>query len=384
MNRRLGELDVETFLAEVWQRKPCLLRGLLSAPGATPDFPLDGNDLAGLACEPLAEARLITGPDAADDWILRHGPFDEDVFDDIGDRDWTLLVQDVEKHYPPAGELLRYFNFLPAWRVDDLMVSFAAPGGSVGPHVDQYDVFLCQIEGRRRWEIAAQFDPTRRNDVPIDMLARFDAEECWELEPGDVLYLPPNVAHHGVALDPCLTASVGFRAPSAADLALALGEWLARTEASAHGDGGRYRDGALSSTPRPGEIDLEARQRLAGLLRNATQPGAEWDAFIGTFLSRFRLAHEPVSPPGAEPPEQLRHRLSRGDPATLHPWGRFSWFESENGLATLFASGQAFACSPAVAEWVCAGARTPLPEALDETDLACLDGLLAGGHLLLE
>ncbi|MEM1412650.1 MAG: cupin domain-containing protein, partial [Pseudomonadota bacterium] len=134
--RALGHLAIETFLAEYWQQQPVLLRDVLPRDGERAAFPLDANDLAGLACEPLAEARIITGPDAENGWSLQHGPFDEAVFDGIGDRCWTLLVQDVEKHYPPAGELPRLFDFLPSWRVDDLMVSFAAPGGSVGPHVD--------------------------------------------------------------------------------------------------------------------------------------------------------------------------------------------------------------------------------------------------------
>ena len=150
MQTPLGDLDVQTFLRDYWQRKPCLLRGVL----ADFDSPLDGDDLAGLACEPLAESRLIHGPDQNDQWTLAHGPFDESDFAGLGDSNWTLLVQDVEKHYPPLQALLDRFRFLPSWRLDDLMVSFAAPGGSVGPHVDQYDVFLLQVEGRRHWWIS--------------------------------------------------------------------------------------------------------------------------------------------------------------------------------------------------------------------------------------
>ena len=142
----LGTLSAQAFLDEFWQRKPCLIRQAF--PDLSP--PLDGDDLAGLACEPLTEARLIHGPDEKDDWTLRHGPFEEADFARLGERDWTLLVQDIEKHFPPARVLLEAFAFLPGWRLDDLMISFAAPGGSVGPHVDQYDVFLLQVAGRRR------------------------------------------------------------------------------------------------------------------------------------------------------------------------------------------------------------------------------------------
>jgi 50S ribosomal protein L16 3-hydroxylase len=214
----LGALSPEQFLTEYWQRKPLLVRNAF--PGFTP--PIDGDDLAGLACEPLAEARVVSGSLAGAAWTLRHGPFEEQEFAGLGERDWTLLVQDVEKHYPPLAELLDAFAFLPSWRLDDIMISFAAPGGSVGPHVDQYDVFLLQADGHRRWQIATDFDPAPAADLPLDMLANFRAQQEWLLGPGDMLYLPPGVAHHGVAEDACLTYSIGLRAPSAADLLLAL------------------------------------------------------------------------------------------------------------------------------------------------------------------
>lgn len=376
MNRRLGHLTIEAFLADYWQQAPCLLRGAL--PDL--DFPLDANDLAGLACEPMAEARIISGPNAAGDWSLAHGPFSEQDFDRLGDRNWTLLVQDVEKHYPPAGALLRHFDFLPNWRIDDLMVSFAATGGSVGPHVDQYDVFLCQVAGVRRWEIARHFDSHRRDDVPVDMLASFDSEQSWDVEPGDVLYLPPGVAHHGVALAPCLTASVGFRAPSAADLHLALGEWLAQRD----DDGGRYRDPSLGPERRRGEIDGPARARLAALLGRLARGGDEFDAFAGAFLSRFRQAHEPVAPPGAPSGQDQVERFLRGSNAVPHPWARFAWIEREPGQVTLFASGRDFVCSTELAEWVCAGAGTFADGQLPGTDRDCLEALFESGQLMLD
>ena len=372
----LPGLDIDDFLANSWQREPRLIRGAL----ADYDWPLDANDLAGLACEELVEARIITGPGDDEAWTLEHGPFEEDRFDTLGDSRWTLLVQDVEKHYPPLARLLEHFRFLPSWRIDDLMLSFAAPGGSVGPHADQYDVFLCQVEGRRRWEIATTFDTAKRADVPVDMLARFQPECRWDLEPGDILYLPPGVAHHGIALDPCLTCSVGFRAPSAADLALALGEWLADRP----GDGGRYRDPPLATGGPTGEIDRAAQTRFRDLLGGILEDESELATFIGEFMSRFRQAHEPLPVPGNDAAAARKLALASAESMVTHwvphPWARFAWIRTGKDTARLFASGQAHACTPGFAEWVCRGAGDlPPPEAPDRE---CLERLAHSGHLI--
>ena len=155
MNPPLGGLDTATFLREYWQKKPLLIRRAM--PGFEPELDID--DIAGLACEELAESRLVTGSFPAHDWTVQYGPFDERARSGLPDSDWTLLVQDVEKHYPPLKPLLTAFDFLPRWRLDDLMVSVAAKGGSVGPHTDQYDVFLLQAKGRRKWQIAGKYKP---------------------------------------------------------------------------------------------------------------------------------------------------------------------------------------------------------------------------------
>lgn len=385
MDAFLPGLDVEDFLANHWQRAPCLIRGAL----ADFDWPLDANDLAGLACEELVEARIITGPDDQQGWTLEHGPFTEDRFETIGDERWTLLVQDVEKHFPPLAALLDRFRFLPSWRIDDLMLSFAAPGGSVGPHMDQYDVFLCQVDGRRRWEIARDFLPERREDVPVDMLSRFAPEEGWDLEPGDMLYLPPGVAHHGVALDPCVTCSVGFRAPSAADLALGLGEWLA----SRPEDGGRYRDPPLAVTAAIGEIDTAALAQFRALMASTLASDSDLADFVGQFMSRYRMAHEPMPVPGKEAEAHRRAALAqaatRATRWTPHPWARFAWCESPGSgndadAVTLYASGSAHPSSRDFATWVCQGAGElqPLERSMESDDARCLAALAHSGQLI--
>ena len=375
MTAPLGELDPGEFLAVYWQKQPCLIRGAL--PGFKP--PVDGDDLAGLACEELAESRIVSGNVANGEWRLRNGPFEESEFAALGDMDWTLLVQDVEKHYPPLQSLLDAFSFLPNWRLDDLMVSFAAPGGSVGPHVDQYDVFLLQVQGRRHWQIARQFEPGLVPGCPLNILADFNPERDWTLDPGDMLYLPPGVAHHGVALDPCLTYSIGLRAPSAADLHAGLGELLAEMD----DQGGRYADPGLTTVARPGEIDRAALQGFRELLSATLDQNDEFGALIGTFLSRYRLAHEPASPPACPAIEQVAESLREGATFSRNPWTRINWLERD-GRAQLHAAGSVYTCSIEIAQILCDSGDIRLdPDSIDDPSITLLQALIRDGHIIL-
>ncbi|NNJ66150.1 MAG: cupin domain-containing protein, partial [Xanthomonadales bacterium] len=307
-------------------------------------------------------------------------PFDDGDFAALPATGWTLLVQDVEKHYPPLRQLLANFDFLPNWRIDDLMVSVAGRGGSVGPHVDQYDVFLLQAAGRRRWQIARTFEPGLLPDCELNILERFEPEDDWILEPGDVLYLPPGVAHHGVALDQGMTWSFGMRAPSAADLMQSLGEWLAgRTEADQ-----RYQDPDLRPARRSGEVDAAAIGRFRALVGDAPDDLAAFAGFLGAFLSRYRLAHEPAPPPRGLSLSELKGALERGAEMAHNPWTRLLWLDS--GAATLlFAAGEAFECSRESAEAICdEGALRTAGAALIALDSNLILELLNRGHLILE
>jgi len=370
----LGELTPERFLRDYWQKAPCLIRQAI--PGFEP--PLDGDDIAGLACEELADSRLVSGRYPGREWRVEYGPFDEGRFANLPDSNWTLLVQDVEKHYPPLQELLAMFDFLPSWRRDDLMVSYAVRGGSVGPHADQYDVFLFQASGDRLWQIAATFDPGLLPGCELNVLEHFEPQQEWILRPGDMLYLPPNVAHHGIALGEGMTWSIGLRAPSAADLAAALGEHLAERP----GGGPRYADPDLAAGGRPGEIDAPAIGRLRELVQAAAGDG-DFADFAAGFITRFRLAHEPAAPGPVLDARGLTQRLQQGARLVRNPWTRFAWVERESG-ARLFAAGAAVDCSIAAAIELC---RSPEPEilshAMEPTDLAAILALVNGGHLLL-
>jgi 50S ribosomal protein L16 3-hydroxylase len=374
MTAPLGELTTEAFLKDYWQKKPCLVRQAI--PGYVP--PLDANDLAGLAMEEMAESRLVSGSMQSSDWKLAYGPFRKRDYSALPAENWTLLVQDVEKHYVPVQELLNLFRFIPGWRLDDLMISYAVKGGSVGPHVDQYDVFLFQAEGRRHWQIAESFNPALRKDCPLNILESFSMEQEWVLEPGDLLYLPANVAHHGVALEPCMTWSIGARAPSAADLLQAYGEWLAGTET----EGGRYSDPPLQPVHRPGEIDRAALARLKQFMLAAVDADAGVDEFLAQFLSRFRQAHEPAAPPQLMGPQQLLEIAGNNLLLMKNPWTRLVWIE-RNGRALLFASGESFTCSIALAEALCGDDSVQIDKRkLDSASLESICGLVNGGHFI--
>lgn len=374
MNPPLGSLEASEFLQRYWQREPLLIRQ------AFPDFvpELDIDDIAGLACDEMAEARLVSGRLPEHDWRVRYGPFRERDLTVLPDRDWTLLVQDVDKHYPPLRALLDRFAFLPRWRIDDLMVSVAAPGGSVGPHVDQYDVFLLQAQGRRRWQIAERFAPDLLAGAELNVLESFEPEQEWVLEPGDMLYLPPGVAHHGVALETGMTWSIGMRAPSAADLLQGFGEWLAER----HGEGARYTDPPLSPRTEAAEIDGAALARFRDLAWRELEADGRFTEFLGHFLSRFRLAHEPAPPETSLDAAGLRAALAGGAVLRANPWTRMLWVRIDS-QAAVFAAGKRYACSPELATELCDPRRLErLPP--DRAEMSVVCALLNDGHLYLE
>jgi 50S ribosomal protein L16 3-hydroxylase len=245
----LGGLTADRFMQRHWQRKPLLIRQ------AIPGFvaPLDRAALFALAGQEAVESRLVVGASATKGWQLRNGPFTRRALPPLKRPDWTLLVQGVDLHSEPVHALLNRFRFVPDARLDDVMVSFATPGGGVGPHFDSYDVFLLQAHGRRRWRIGRQKDKSLQPGVPLKILQNFVAEQEFELEPGDMLYLPPGYAHDGVALDECMTYSIGFRAPASSELAAELLQRLAEDAPELVSDR-IYRDAGQEAVPTPAAI----------------------------------------------------------------------------------------------------------------------------------
>jgi 50S ribosomal protein L16 3-hydroxylase len=212
----LRGIGARRFLTEYWQKKPLLLRNAL--PGFV--SPLTPDELAGLALETDVESRLVLERGKRERWELRNGPFSAAQFKRLPKQRWTLLVQAVDHWVPPVRALFNHFAFLPAWRFDDIMVSYAVDKGGVGPHFDYYDVFLLQGLGQRRWRIGDRCDVSTplRTDTQLRILKRFTTREEFVLEPGDLLYVPPGIAHWGTAVGECMTYSIGFRAPSEVEL----------------------------------------------------------------------------------------------------------------------------------------------------------------------
>lgn len=336
-----GSLSPGEFLERFWQRAPGWF------PAAMPGFrpPITPDELAGLACEEEVESRLVIG-NVATRFRLEHGPFEEDRFEQLPRRDWTLLVQDVDKHLPEVARLLEPFRFLPDWRIDDIMVSFAAPGGSVGPHTDQYDVFLLQAQGRRRWQLSERFAPALRSNCDIKVLERFEPERELIAEPGDILYLPPNVAHFGLALDEAMTFSIGFRAPDQRELSGALARELA-TEA---GLGERFTDAGRAIARDASELAADDLARLRDLVRRGLAPSdAELDGFIGRYLTRAKhnleLPGEPISP------EEVQRRLAGGERLVRRLGSRWTWFMRGSEL-WVFAEGSEQRLEPSQRNWL--------------------------------
>jgi len=257
----LGELNSQEFLRDYWQKKPLLIRQAIPMPQP----PISAEELAGLACEEDVNARIVQEHHSEGPWRASYGPFTEKDFSVLPKSHWTLLVSDCEKHLPHLRSLVEPFRFIPDWRIDDLMISYAAESGSVGPHTDNYDVFLLQLEGIREWRISDKANPEEVIEgLELKILKSFQPEHTWRLEPGDMLYLPPHLAHHGLAHGgPCMTASIGFRAPSWRDILQAYVEDLIlQTPEDEH-----YQDPELQLQNHPAEIPTEVTRKFHALIQ---------------------------------------------------------------------------------------------------------------------
>ncbi len=277
----IHNLNIDDFLKNYWQKKPLLIRA------AFPDYlsPISAEELAGLACEDFIESRIISEKKSAPKWKLENGPFPESRFTTLPESHWTLLIQGLNKVFPVFDDLLHEFSFIPSWRVDDVMASYAAPKGSVGPHIDQYDVFLLQARGRRKWMISEE--PVNKDnfeaDIPLKIIKNFKAESEWVLEAGDMLYLPANVAHYGIGMEDCMTFSIGFRAPSHAELLSAyIDDHIADIN-----DNLRYQDPDLSADQSCGEISSEAITRVQELLLSQFSNKSKVADWFGRFITEY-------------------------------------------------------------------------------------------------
>ena len=326
----LGGITAREFLRDYWQKKPLLIRQ------AIPDFesPIDADELAGLALEEEVESRLVI-EHGERPWELRRGPFAEDAFSTLPEREWTLLVQAVDQFVPEVAELLEQFRFLPSWRIDDVMISFAAPGGSVGPHFDNYDVFLLQAQGKRNWKIGqmCNSESPLLQHADLRILAEFEESAEWVLEPGDMLYLPPRLAHFGIAEDDCMTYSVGFRAPSAAEVLTHFTDFLSQYLT----DEERYTDADAQPVSDPHQIQGDALDRLKSLLAEHMSDERMLLTWFGQFMTEPRYPELVAGEDLGE--EDVINSLENGAILIRNPSARLAWSEVDDDVL-LFASGQ--------------------------------------------
>lgn len=365
-------LNEAIFLRDYWQQKPLLIRQ------AFPDFetPLDANELAGLSLEPETTPRLITQDDSGD-YHLEHGPFEEDHFATLDGNNWSLLVTDVEKHIPELATYLAPFHFLPSWRIDDLMVSYAPVGASVGAHTDEYDVFLLQASGGRQWSIdqRANIEHELLPDSTLKILATFAATDCWDLDAGDMLYLPPGMPHHGVAtVESCTTWSIGFRAPAVPDMIMRVSEMLSDNLPPI-----RYTDGTIDIAT-PGEISASAISRMKVLWTQATSlDDTQFASFVGALLTESGTINSD---------ESVYDEYESAEDIELFikaPFTQIAWHQIQvsatkpvaTDAVTLFVNGEIYYCSRGLALELCNGgpltmATKPARNASDQSVLVLL------------
>jgi 50S ribosomal protein L16 3-hydroxylase len=354
--------DIDQFLRAYWQKKPLLIRN------AFRDWqnPLEPDELAGLACEEDIESRLICQTDAG--WAMEQGPLAEERLTGLNESHWTLLVQAVDHHVPAVADLIAPFRFIPNWRIDDVMVSLAADQGGVGPHFDQYDVFLIQGLGRRRWQIGAHCDADtlllRHEDLKL--LSEFEATEEWVLEPGDILYVPPGISHNGVAVgSDCMTYSVGFRAPSRGDL---LGHYVDDVLDGIKDDE-LYRDPDLQAQANAGEILPGALDRLQQMMLESLSDPAHFARWFGTFNSTPKYPDMDWRPEIPVAPEEVREAIIAQTRLSRNPASRLAFIAGAKDIdaVMLFADGVCFDCideTAALAKDLCAADSVVLDVAL--------------------
>ncbi len=332
----LGNHSPAVFLRDYWQKKPLLIRQAL--PGFSSPVSPDG--LKKLATREEAVSRLILEQGGDYPWQLHHGPFAQRELKNIPPGKWTILVQEVDRLVPEIRALLDNFRFVPSWRVDDVMISYAPAGGGVGAHIDQYDVFLLQGLGQRRWRIgnAPVEDDTLVDNLDVAVLAHFEWTDEYVLEPGDMLYLPPRIAHEGVAIDDCLTLSIGFRAPSHAEIVAGFLEHALATLS----DDRFYSDPDLAPTDHPGEINEAALNQVRAVLHEVLQDETTLREWFGTFMTESRRGFDSQPLHRSAEPAEVARAVSAGR-AVAHASGvRFAYVDLPEGERTLFAGGQAF------------------------------------------
>ena len=331
------DLSPENFLSTYWQKKTLFLKQALA------DFqdPLSAEELAGLACEEEVESRLVFN--TSDNWQLKSGPFTEQDFLTLPDTSWTLLVQAVDHWFPAVKQLMNKITFIPDWRLDDVMVSYATETAGVGPHFDYYDVFIIQGQGSRRWQLGQHCDENTalKENSELKILQEFIVTEEFILESGDVLYIPPGVAHQGIALNPSLSYSVGFRAPSHAEMLSQYAAYICAELAEVQ----RYSDPDLKIQANLAEISQESLAKvktlLTSLLHNGQDIERNIEQWFGQNMTQRKYPQHTFLPESELDIHTLSEALVQGMELEKHPATRFAFYRKPETLL-LFVDGHGF------------------------------------------
>ncbi len=353
----LGDMSVETFLQDYWQKKPLLIKQ------AFPDFeaPLAADELAGLSCEDEVNSRIVIEQGGDHPWQAIHGPMDESVFAKMPETHWTLVVNDLEKYLPELVWITDQFRFIPEWHLDDLMSSYAAPEGSVGPHMDLYDVFILQGEGQRRWQIstAPVADDNVIPDIAIRLQKDFTPEFEWILETGDMMYLPAGVSHHGVSIGESMSYSIGFRATSHSDL---VNDFIAHitSELSINRT---YKLPYNKLQPHPNEISAAAIAELRKIFTEYLDPQhPELARWFGSYVSDSKIDYLHQCEQPVDDLAQLKQLIAEQQTQlSRYPSSRFAFTQTAEGCL-LFVDGQDFKVSKEFAALLCDQREVDLDE----------------------
>ena len=362
----MDNFDSQAFLKDYWQQKPLVVRKAFQSP-----FWIEPNDLAGLACEEEAEARIILQEQGK--WQVECGPFEEECFANLPETAWTLLVQAVDHWVPEVQQILEHFNFLPRWRLDDIMVSYAPVGGTVSQHYDFFDVFLIQGEGKRQWQVGevcgsrSEFLP----DTPVRILKEFNAMLDVTLEPGDMLYIPAKYSHLGVSLEDSLTYSVGFRAPSVRDVV----DGIATQALETLREDDRYRDCDISLQANTGEVPERAIDQVQAMLIAAMSDKALVADWFCRYVTEKKYPEHDALP---ELAENWKEQLQAGQHVYKNPASRFVYYGEQ-----LFVDGDSAEVPTGLAQLLAnTSAVDPLFLA-DFVNSSAVENLINSGALLL-
>jgi len=371
----LGDLSPEDFIKEYWQQKPLVIQQ------AFKNFksPISAEELAGLACEEDVDSRVVIEKGGEHPWQCINGPMNENILASLPETHWTLLVNDVEKHCPKLANIVDAFRFIPEWRIDDLMISFAPEGGTVGPHLDQYDVFILQAQGTRRWQINTQevADDNQVANTNLRIQKIFTAEQEWLLKAGDIIYIPPGVSHYGVAMNDCLSFSIGFRAPSHTEMLSDFIDFISHDLPKER----TYKDRNLKLQQYSNEITASTIENIRDIFKEYLDPRhpaiAKW---FGRFVSDTKTDLV------FESEEQYRDftKLQQDHPRLCrNPASRFAFTEQEID-ALLFIDGENFSVRYPFAKILCEQRVFNLKDTLTEEEKEFVVSLYNAGQLITE